>query len=120
MLPVIAQLSPDTLQIAGGMASVFFLVGGINAILKLADRVRGQPSVEQLKVVTDALHQRVRALEVLRERDHKDQAERRAALYQHVEKTRLELKQDLKALDAKIGAMPAEIVALLRNTGALS
>jgi len=116
---MLAQIHPDTLQVAGGIASLFFFVGGINAILKLVDRLRGQPPAEHLKVIADEMSKRLCHLEGLRERDGREHEERRRALYLHVDKTRLELKEDIKALEAKIGVMPAEIVTLLRNTGAI-
>lgn len=119
MIMILAQLHPDALQIAGWVASLFFFVGGVNATLKLADRLRGQPPVEHLKVLTDDVSQRVVKLEGWRESDGREQEDRRRAIYNHVDKTRLELKQDIKALDDKVAAMPAEIVTLLRNTGAL-
>jgi hypothetical protein len=116
---MLAQIYTDTLQWAGGAASLFFFVGGVNAILKLVDRLRGQPPAEQLKVMADDLNKRLCRLEAQREVDCREQEERRRALYSHVDKTRLELKEDIKALDTKIGVMPVEIVALLRNTGAI-
>jgi hypothetical protein len=116
---VLAQINPDTVQLAGGAASLFFFIGGVNAILKLVDRLRGQPPVEHLKVIADDMNKRLCHLEAQRELDVRQQEERRRALYSHVDKTRLELKEDIKALDAKVGVMPAEVVALLRNTGAM-
>jgi hypothetical protein len=116
---MLAQFNPDTLQWAGGIASLFFFVGGVNAILKLVDRLRGQPPAEHLKVIADEMGKRVSHLEECREHDAKEHEERRRALYAHVDKTRMELKEDIRALDAKVGVMPAEIVTLLRNTGAI-
>jgi hypothetical protein len=116
---MLGQISADTLQWAGGAASLFFFVGGVNAVLRLVDRLRGEPPAEQLKVLSDDLNKRVCRLEAQREVDAREQEERRRALYSHVDKTRLELKEDIKALDEKVGVMPAEIVALLRNTGAI-
>ncbi len=116
---MLAQINPDSLQIAGGLASMFFVIGGVNAGLKLIDRLRGQPAADQLKVIAEEMSRRVTQLETLRGQDIKDQEERRRDIYSQVDRTRLELKQDIKAIDDRLGAMPAQIVALLRNTGAL-
>ncbi len=116
---MLAQITPDALHIAGGLASMFFVIGGVNASLKLFDRLRGQPPAEHLKLLADALNRRLDQLETLREQDLREANDRRRAVYAQLDKTRLELKHDLQALDAKIATMPAEIVALLKNTGAL-
>lgn len=119
MLILLAQITPDALHIAGGVASMFFVIGGINAGFKLVDRLRGQPPAEHIKSLADALNRRLEHLELAREQDLREAEERRGAIYAQLEKTRLELKEDIQGLEEKVATMPAEIVALLRNTGAL-
>ncbi len=119
IVTLLAQITPDALHIAGGLASMFFVIGGVNTTLKLVDRLRGQPNPERLQPLADALHRRLDQLEAAREHDLREAEERRRAIYAQLDRTRLELKQDIQAVESKIATMPAEIVALLRNTGAL-
>ncbi len=39
----LAQLTPDAVQVAGWLASAFFIAGGLNQILKLTDRAKERP-----------------------------------------------------------------------------
>jgi hypothetical protein len=59
-----------------------------------------------------AINDRITKLEVAAEASRKEASDSRARLYQHVDEFRRELS-------AKIDDMPAQIIVLLKNTGAI-
>ncbi len=60
----------------------------------------------------DVIQQRMARLEASVEKDRGDASESRRALYQELGKVRVELSQ-------KIDEMPAQIIVILKNTGAI-
>ena len=60
----------------------------------------------------DAVEQRIEVLEDRRIQDAKDASTSRSLLYKHIDDVRVELS-------GKIDAMPAQIITILKNTGAI-
>ena len=118
---------PNTFSSIGWVVVIIAaLAFGINAILELIARMRGEapaPPNGELKQSIKQLNARIKAMEDWRDRltakmdDDKqeilDKGEDRARrIYEHIEAVR-------KELDEKIGDVPDKIIATLRNAGAI-
>jgi hypothetical protein len=121
---IFAQMPvPTSAEFAGWIVCLAASIWGANQLTKLVHSLRGpspQPPSTELKGAIDLLAVRILALERLSERD----TERRGEIYEKIDKVRLELTRDIKSVDQRMEAMgkhlPAEIVALLTNTGAIA
>jgi len=122
---------PNSYQAVGFIAlAIFAMVGGVNQVLKLTDRFKGQPPPAKLEGSLNGVILRLNALDTavmqLRAEFHEgheqrsqDNDARRRAIYEKIEGVRLELKKDIKDVEEKIGDLPNELIVLLKNTGAL-
>lgn len=121
---IFAQMPvPTSAEFAGWIVCLAAAIWGANQLIKFVNSLRGpspQPPSTELKGAIDLLALRISALERLSARD----TERRGEIYERIEKVRLELTRDIKEVDKKVEEMgkhlPAEIVALLTNTGAIA
>jgi DNA anti-recombination protein RmuC len=84
---MIAQLTPDAVQVAGWLASAFFVAGGINQILKLTDRTKeNPPAVEKYWTKAEA------------QRHREEERERIQQMEQRWEQLRREIRADISRL----------------------
>jgi hypothetical protein len=116
---MLAQLLPDAVQVAGWLASAFFIAGGLNQVLKLIDRTKEKPPpIETYETKAEA----------------RQRLEEATARIQRLEAWNQELRREFKAdlhrvherLDGMAGdfnhqiqALPGQIIATLKNTGAI-
>jgi hypothetical protein len=113
---IFAQMpTPTPGALAAFIVSGAALIWALNQGLKLADRFKAKPPTGELNVSFEALTMRVEALE---QREHEHESRRRA-LYDHIDKVRIELKNDIKDMQDKVDQIPNQVIVLLKHTGAL-
>lgn len=127
MLADISAADPKHVQdfVVIGLAIAMFMGGVVSlAIQYLTAKKAGQAQVQQPLVIQwGEMDRRVTAteaaiielrrdLKIDRERQDKDAEERARRIYERMEKVR-------EGLEARISELPSQLVALLKNTGAL-
>jgi hypothetical protein len=135
---ILAQLTPEMVK------GVPYLLVGIGALLwitnqffGLSKNVKGKPSLppnEHLEIAQNTLRGRMERVEeelsdlrdemkVDREANRLDGSKRSKTLFDKLDTTRLELKQDLDKqtakLETQIEGMPDRIITLLKNIGVI-
>jgi signal transduction protein with GAF and PtsI domain len=116
-MTLLAQAAPGTLT--EWLGCLAFIIMLLNGGIKLLDRIKSKPPAEQLAITAQALEDRVFHLEQMREADLKASEESRRRLYLAVEAIRKELKVDLAGLQGHFNELPANIIAILKNTGVI-
>jgi hypothetical protein len=116
---ILAQIEPNAVQVAGWLASAFFIAAGLNQVLKLIDRAKEEPPPIETYVTKAESQQR---------------QEESAARIQRLEEWNQELRREFRAdlarvhqrlddlagdFNHQIQALPNQIIATLKNTGAL-
>jgi hypothetical protein len=116
---LIGQIQTDALQVAGWLASLFFIAGGVNQVLKLLDRAREKPPpLETYVTKLDCQRQqgnegaRIERLEQSHYQLHAEFKTDLARVHQRLD----DLATDF---NDKIQSLPSQIIATLRNTGAI-
>jgi len=123
-------MDPSPVHIAAWLASLMFLVGMTNQVLKLVDRMKSHPPGNELQLTASQIAQRVSDLEELRESDRDEASERRRAIFNQMDKDRTAFHHEIKGAYDRIERterdfqqamrnLPNEIIATLRNTGAI-
>lgn len=140
--------APASVELAGWLVCFISVVIGVNAVLKLFDRLKGEkalPANETLGHAHTTLVRRVDGhasdidalrrefAENVKDQDRKDSTHR-AGLYRKIEESEQKLRQEIKDLRTEnsqkmeanraelsqdIKDMPAQVIALLKNTGAI-
>lgn len=118
--------TPTSMEIAGWILCAFAIAGGINQILKLVERARGEapkPPNAELAVAVSAMEARVTGVEKqihetrIEVRGNRDQNEALIAAQTAM------FSASMKDLERRLGdkqeAIPDKIVNLLRNTRGL-
>lgn len=101
----VAASTPDPVILAAFLGCVVFVLGGVNQSMKLVDRVRGQPPAEHLQISADELKRRVTEVEAA----VKVSDNRRKALYDQIDKVRMEIKADVEAVNEKLSGVNTEL-----------
>lgn len=114
---------PDAVQLAGFLGCLFFLVAGVNQIMRLVDRTKESPPPAQTYVTKETCAQShsgrdelVREIrkdvdDLKRYRDqHRDQVE--AA----VERLRREMSDSMGRVHQRIDDLPALIITTMKNS----
>ena len=103
-------------QAAGWIASAFFLAGGINQVMRLVDRFKGNPPAEQLQINAQELARRVTALE----ESTTEASHQRRVMYEKVgsmkDEIRDEVKRDLGLVYDRLNKLSEGMAGLHRDT----
>lgn len=107
---------PNAVQLAAWLGCLFFVIAMINASMKLVDRLRGHPPVEeldqQIRHSSIEVQRRLEALEKLNE----EAVSRRRAMYAKMESSEHRLSQEVrettKAVQEQVGHVREEVAAL--------
>jgi len=124
------DLSAPPVGVAAWIGCFAFIVVLINAVIKLADRLRGKqpyPPNEILEKRVNGVEETMNEIEsrVERHREANDRAAqvRTAGIYTKVDQVRKESQEHTEAvrkeLSDKIDGLPDRLIATLKNTGAL-
>lgn len=110
-------MEPSSYQAIGWITvAIFALVGGINQVIRLVDRAKGSPPVEQLKMAGDAITHRVEKLEG----SHMDGLDRRRKMHEKIESTEKriqdETRKELNQVYGEINKLRESVAGLHRDT----
>jgi gamma-glutamyl:cysteine ligase YbdK (ATP-grasp superfamily) len=100
---MIAQALPEAVQLAGWLGSLMFLVGLLNGLLKLVDRVKGRPALPPNEVLGQSAQELTRRM-VEAERKIDESDKRRKALYDRIESSANAMRTMVDALKEQVKA----------------
>lgn len=109
----------SAVSLAAWLACAAFLAGLINSVLALVDRIKEKPipSETYLRIADwsdhrDQILARIESVRVAGEAD-------RAALRSETAELRGEIRDDIRRLHQRMDDLPTQLIATLRNTGAI-
>lgn len=119
MPPEVASSSSYAVSIAAWLGCAAFVVGLVNGVLALVDRLKERPSPsetyvrladfsEHRRLVLDRIESQRVALEAARDAEREELAG-----------LRNEIRGDIRRIHDRVDDLPAQIIATLRNTGAI-
>lgn len=118
--------SHPAVSAAGFLASAFFLAAGFNQVLRLIDRLKEKPvpsetyvTKTEFQTATAAQARRHEMLEQRLDQAQQARATDRQDVLGEISSLRGEIREDLSRVHERVDDLPSQVVALLRNSGAL-
>jgi len=115
-LDLMSQAAPS---VAAWLAALFFLLAGLNSMLRLADRFKEKPPPIQTYVQKADFHRQHGLLSDRLEQLSNELLRVREQDQEQINAVRHEMAQALREVHGRLDVLPAQIITILKNTGAI-